>query len=250
MSTYRTAIDLTITAIDQRSRIFRNQVVAIVIVIFFPIVAAIALRTLWPLTFLLALAPVCGLFVWFDIRQVARWHSTILEMWARRDIGLLAFTHAMRANKMLPEATLNSMLGLLGTPEIAKLEINASARTRKTVASVVKFADTLGLRQIVVKACAAAIVSASICWAAAAGTWLPPSFTASILPMPLILRWLQASLHHQAKLAVQAASQDPDFNADTFHDLINHLSPKEAQALAHPWTNTGQLDRQVARPCD
>jgi hypothetical protein len=250
MSAYRTAIDQTITVINQRSRTFRNQVVVVVAIASGSTAGALALRTLWPLTGLLALAPACGLFLWLDTRQVVDWRSTILQMWGRRDIDLLPFAHAMRANKMLPEATLNSMLDLLGTSEIANMEIKASARTRKTVATVVKFADMLGLRQIAVKVCATAIVSAGICWSAAMGAWLPLSFAASILPLPLILRWLETSLHHQSKMAVQALSHDPDFDADTFHGLINHLSPKEAHALADLWANTESLDRRVARPCD
>ena len=104
MSAYRAAIDLTIAVINQRSRIFRNQVVVIVSVALGALIGAIALRMLWPLTGLLALVPVCGLFLWFDTRRVAEWRSAILAMWARRDIELLALGHAIRAVPNLPNS--------------------------------------------------------------------------------------------------------------------------------------------------
>lgn len=238
MPVYRTAIDQTITVIDQRSRTFRNQVVAVVAIASGSATGALALHRLWPLTGLLALVPVCGLFLWFDTKRLAEWRSAILAMWARRDIDLLAFGHAMRANPNLPESTLNSMLSLLGTSQIGTVEIQASTQTRQAVAAVAGFTDALGLRQLAVRVCATVIVSISVCWAAVAHAWSPLALTATILLLPLIQRWLQASLQRQSRAAVLAARQHPDFHADTFRLLIDHLPLGGGQASADPWVGT------------
>jgi len=234
MSDYRAAIDLTISVITQRSRVFRNQVVALVAIALGSVVGAVGLGKLWPLTGLLTLMPACGLFLWFDARRVTKWQSAILAMWARRAIDLLAFGHAMRANPVLPDATLNGMLSLLGTSQIGTLEAQASAETRQAVAAVARFADALGLRQFAAKVCASAIVSASICWSAAAHTWTPLALATPILLLPPVLRWLRLSLQRQSSAAIQFAQQDPGFDADAFHCLVDHMrTSKHAPPLIY-----------------
>ena len=246
MSAYPVAIDLTITTITQRSRNFRNQVVAFVVIAAVAVPGAVGLRLVWPLASLLFLVPVCGLFLWFDTRRVSEWRSAILAMWARRDIDLLAFGHAMRANPNLPESTLNSMLSLLGTSQIGIVEVQASSQTRQAVAAVVWSTDALGLRQFVVRVCATAIISFSACWAAVAHAWSPLALTATILLLPLIQRWLQASLQRQSRAAVLAAQQHPDFDANTFRLLIDHLPLGGRQASADPWVGTEPVGWQTA----
>ncbi len=238
MSAYRTAIELTISTVTERARIFRNQVVAVVVAGSFSLVGVVALRMFWPLTGLVTLVPVCGLFLWFDTRRVTKWRSAILDMWARRDIDLLAFGHAIRAVPNLPAPTLNSMLSLLGTAQIGTAEVQASSQTRQAVAAVVRSTDALGLRQLAVRVCATAIIAISACWAAVAHSWSPLALTATILLLPLIQRWLQASLQRQSRSAVLAARQHPDFHADTFRLLIDHLPLGGGQASADPWVGT------------
>ena len=246
MSVYRTAIDVTIDLITQRSRNFRNQVVAVVGVVTVALVGMIGLRMVWPLTGLLSLVPVCGLFLWFDTRRVAKWRSAIFDMWARRDIELRAFGLAIRAVPDLPEPTLNSMLSLLGAAQIGTVEVQASSQTRQAVAAVVRFADALGLRQLAARVCATAIISISACWAAVAHAWSPLALTAIILLLPLIQRWLQATLQRQSRAAVLAAHQLSDFDADTFRLLIDHLPLGGGQASADPWVGTGSVSWQTA----
>lgn len=245
---YRAAFNLTIAVVNQRSRIFRNQVAAVVAVALCSVVGAITLRMFWPLTGLLALAPVCGLFLWADTRQVAYWRSAILAMWALLHIDLLTFSHAMRANTILPVATLSSMLSMLGTSQIGPLEVQASAQTRQAVAAVVRFADALGLRQLAVKVCTTAIVSISICWAAVANAWWPLALTTTILLLPLIQRWLQVSLQRQSRAAVLAAHQHPDFDANTFRLLMDHLPLEGGQASMAHWTDLESANRRTAAP--
>ena len=237
---YRAAIDLTVYVITQRSRIYRNQVVAVIAVTFCSVVGAVGLRMVWPLTGFLSLIPVCGLSLWFDTRRVAMWRSAILDMWARRDIELLPFGQAIRSVPNLPEPTLNSMLSLLGAAQIGDVKVQTSSQTRQAVTAVVRFADALGLQQLAARVCATAIVSISVCWAAVAHAWSPLALTATILLLPLIQRWLQTSLQRQSRATVLAARQHPDFDANTFRLLIDHLPLGGGQASADPWVGTSR----------
>ena len=182
MSWYRTAIDQTIAVVNQRSRNFRNQVLAVVALAVTSVAAALALRGLWPLTGLVAIVPLSGLFLWLDTKKVGDWRSSILQMWARRDIELVAFEQAVRADPGLPEMTLDGMLNLLGTSQSGTVDLSPSVQTRGAVAAVVGFADVLNLRQFAVKVCATAIVSICIGWAAFAHAWSPLAIATPVLP--------------------------------------------------------------------
>jgi hypothetical protein len=191
----------------------------------------------WPLTGLLAIVPVCGLFLWLDTARVAKWRAAILALWLQRDIELLAFGHAMRAVPNLPEATLSSMLILLGATQTGGAEVGASAQTRRVVAAVAGFADALALRQLALKVCATAIVSISVCWAAAANAWPPLALLALLLPLPLIQRYFQSAFQRQSTAAILAAHQHPDFDADTFRRLIDKLPLGSGQACLREWAD-------------
>jgi hypothetical protein len=229
MSAYRFAIDLTITAITRRSRRFRNQVLAVVVI------GATALYMLWPPIGLFALVPVCGFFLWCDARQVTEWRSEILAMWARQDIDLLAFDHAIRANKFLPESTLNGMLGLLGPSPIGIGEREATTATRQAVAAVVGFSDALDSRYFAVKIGACAIASAGASWAVVVHAWRPLGLAAVILLLPLIGRWLRASLQRRSRVAVLVARQARGFDADAFCRLMERFFPGSGHASASRW---------------
>jgi hypothetical protein len=97
MSVYRTAIDLTIDAVDERARNFRNQVVTVVAGATCTIGAVVALRMLWPLFGFFNLIPICGLFLWLDAVRLAHWRLAIFALWAQRNVDLQAFGHAVRA---------------------------------------------------------------------------------------------------------------------------------------------------------
>lgn len=243
MSVYRTAIDQTMIVIDQRSRIFRNQVVAVVTITSGSVAGALMLHRVWPMAVLLVLFPACGLFFWLDTKRVVDWRSSILQMQVRRDICLMAFREAMRAVPNLPETTLTGMLNLLGTAQIGQIETQASVQTRQTVAAVVQFADTLALRQLAAKACAAAIVSVGVCWAAAMQTWQPLGLVAVALLLPLALRWLTVSLQRQSRAAVLAARQQPDFEADAFSLLIEQFPLGGGQFAGDGWIDAAAADK-------
>lgn len=223
MSVYQDAIQLTKSVVNQRARIFRNQVVLVVVIAFCSIGGAIALRQPGPLSGLLALVPVCGLYLWFDARQVARWRADSLSMWAKRDIDLLPFSHAVRANPILPRATIDSMLDSLATMQVGLLESRASAQTRQAVAKVAAIADALDLGQFAAKIGITAIVSTIAFWAAATRTWMPLCLAVAILFLPLILWRLRTVFQRKSRDSLRAASLHPDFDADIFCQLIDRL---------------------------
>jgi hypothetical protein len=231
MSAYRFAVDFTIIVLTKRAKTFRDQIVAVVVVTLLVMTASIAFYSPKPLVMLFGIAPLCGLFLLLDAKLLANWRVALLAVWARRDIDLSAFSHAIRAVPQLPEATLTSMLSLLGAAQDEKIEAPASVQTRQAASAVVQFADTLGLRQLAAKVCAAAIVTASVCWAAAAQAWQPLGLVAVVLLLPLALRWLKASLQRQSRAAVLAAREHPDFDSDTFRLLIQQF-PLGGQQLA------------------
>jgi hypothetical protein len=223
MSEYRLAIDLSIIVLTKRAKTFRNQIVAVVMFTLIVITASIAFYSPKQLVALLTLAPLCGFFLFLDAKLLADWRAAVLAVWARRDIDLLAFSHAIRAVPHLPEATLTSMLSLLGTAQVGKAEAQASAQTRQAVVAVVRFAGTLELCRLAAKVCATGIVTVSICWAAVGQAWQPLGLLGATLLLPLILQWLQTSLQLQPRAAVMAAKQHPDFDIDIFRSLTQVL---------------------------
>jgi hypothetical protein len=241
MSVYRIAIDLTILAVVQRTKLFRNQIVVITIVMLVSIIGAVAWRVFWPLAGCLFIAPICGLFIWLDTRQVASWRFAVMANWARCSIDLAAFIQAMRAVPNLPGATLAGMLSLLGNVQVGKLEALASNQTRQAVVAVVQFADALGLQQLAVKVFAAAIVTVAIYWAAAVQAWQPLGLVVAALLLPPVLRWLQAFQQHHYIAAILAAKQHPDFDADMFRSLIEQLPLGRGLLLADIWVESESL---------
>lgn len=240
MPVYRPVINLTIAAIAKRVQNFRNQIVAVVVVSLVLVIAAAAFYSLGPLVGLIALVPLCGLFLSLDAKLLADWRAFVLTTWAQRDIDMFAFNHAMQAAPHLPEVTLSGMLGLLGTAQVGKIEAQAAVQTRQPVAAVVQLADTLGLQQLGVKVCAAAIVAASVCWATAAQAWQPLGLVTAVLLLPLVLHGLKASLQRQSRAAVLAAQQHPDFNADTFRLLIEQFPLGSGQRAEDGWFDLPQ----------
>lgn len=232
MSAYESAIDLTTNAITRRSRSFRNQVLAVVSV---AVIGAVALRMLWLPVGLLALVPVCGFFLWRDARQVTEWRSEILAMWARQDIDLLAFDHAMRVNKFLPESTLSGMLDLLGSSPAGVVEGKATTATRQAAAAVVGFADGWDSRYFAVKIGACAVASTCASWAVVAHAWGPLGFAIVVLLVPLIGRWFRASFQRRSSAIVLAARQAPGFDADAFCYLMGRFFPRGRHVSAFRW---------------
>jgi hypothetical protein len=234
---YRIAIDLTLNVIVERSKNFRNQVISIVFISLCSAIAAAITYLPWPLTCLLVAGPVCGLFMLFDVRLLSDWRYEVLSMWSLRDIDRMAFSYAVRAVPSLPEATLNSMLSLLGKSQLASVEVNATVKTRQTVAAVIGLSDMLVLRQLATKVGASAIITGSVIWSVASQSWVPLGLISTVLLLPFVFRWIKWSLLLQSKAVVMEAKQHPDFDANTFRSLMEQLPLEGGVLLADIWTN-------------
>lgn len=222
---YRLVIDLTIAAVAQRAKNFRNQVVTLVLLSLVAAIGAIVLYNFLVFTFLIVLIPVCGLFLWFDTKLIAHWRSMILSNWAQRNIELNAFDHAMRAVPKLPESTINSMLDSLSILKLAPLEAQASTQTRQAIATVMSFIDRFDLHQLAVKVCASAIIAGSVVWSTATQSWTPLGLIVMVLLVPLVSRWNKLSLLRKTRAAVATAKLHPDFDVDIFGSLVQQQQP-------------------------
>jgi hypothetical protein len=238
ISVYRFTIDLTLTTVNSRARLFRDLVMVVVAIGLCSVVVIITIRMLWPLISFVALAPVCGLFFWLDAKRLSDWRMAVLAKWSRKEIDLYAFFKAMWAIPNLPEATLHGMLNLLGTWHVGPMEAKASIHTRQTVAAIVGFTEELGLRQLAVKVCASTIVAVSVMWATIAYSWQPLGLLAMILLLPSIFRRIKWSLRHQSRAVVIAAKQHSDFDADIFRSLIEQLPLGGGLLLADIWVES------------
>src|SRR5690349_2787902 len=113
MSAYRVGIELTMRTIERRARYYRNQVIAVALLILVDAGWALAARSVLPLLAILLLVPICGLFLGADHRALNDWRSALLEAWSRRDLDFTAFRDAIRAHPALPPDTAEAMLATL-----------------------------------------------------------------------------------------------------------------------------------------
>lgn len=226
MSAYRKAIDSTVDVITLRSHNFRNQVIAVVIVASGSLIACFVLGMLWPLAGWMALAPVCGLFLWLDARGLAEWRSSLLANWALSEIDLTAFGHAMRAHPALPKATLEAMLDSVGASPAAPARIlsSASPSTRRAIAATTAYSDAAALRDIVAKVCISAIVVMGAAWSAALHRWQPLALASVGVLWPLSSHVRRMSSRRSARLVVRTTDQD-DFDPEAFRIMIDVLVP-------------------------
>lgn len=134
VSAYRAAIDQTTVVIDRRAKYFRNQVVTIVAIT--AIVGAGALvwssAALWAW---LLLVPACGVFFYVDSRVLNQWRANVLEPWIAREVDLVAWSQAVRANPVLPKETVGAMLATLPTARDLVAEQKMLAPTRQAIAA-------------------------------------------------------------------------------------------------------------------
>ena len=223
MSAYKIAMSRTTQTIDNRARYFRNQVVAVVIVGMVSIVGAMVAWTLWPLTGLLLLVPICGMFSLFDGKLLNDWRSHLLASWAKQEVDFWGFRAAMEAIPTLPKATLQSMLDTLPSTPNWDMERAASQKTRGAVAAIVTAIHACHADTVALKVVGSAIAAVSVFCAAALKVWFPLLFIGVILSLPLLLKWMRRWRLRKLQASIVAAQPDPDFNAEAFEGLINHL---------------------------
>jgi len=137
VSTYRIAIDLTTETIDKRAKYLRNLIIGVVLVSLVAFGWALVSRMLFPLSFLLLLFPLCGLFYFLDAKLLAEWRCGLFSSWTTGEIDFGALNAAVRAVPTLPKDTLGSMLDTLPSAGDLLTEHQVSSPTREAVAAVV-----------------------------------------------------------------------------------------------------------------
>jgi len=104
------AIRLTTRTIDRRAASHRNLVITVVAIVLFSIITAGIMMSWLPLIGILSLAPVCGLFFYWDTHTVYLWQKQILKLWQGDVLDLNMFSKAIATISTLPQHTLKGML--------------------------------------------------------------------------------------------------------------------------------------------
>ena len=109
------AVNFTFRTLEQRSRQYRNLVIAVSLTGLGSIVMAAVLRRWIVLTGELALPLYFGVFLFFDHRVVMYWRRQVLKMQGERGLSIAQLTQTLTSLRHLPQVTLRSMLAVLNS---------------------------------------------------------------------------------------------------------------------------------------
>ncbi len=173
MASSKDALHLTTRAIDRRAFHFRNLVILIVVVSLGFVVGAIVERSFQPLLGWLTMIPLCGGFLILDSYLVGRWRRIILAMWTDEALNLDDFLVSITSLRMLPKATLDSMLATLPASQHGDF-VDRLAPERKHAIVDLCLRHHRGLRNATVVATLAYTIGAIFfVWAIMASDWRP-----------------------------------------------------------------------------
>jgi hypothetical protein len=129
------AIDITVRAIEDRARLYRNLVVAVSSVSVLSILLAVLFRHWIALTGFALLVPLTGGFLFFDCRLVRRWRAGIVEMARLRSLDVATFLKTISGFRHLPPNALKAMLSTIPasreesrqkTPQLEQANVGAN----------------------------------------------------------------------------------------------------------------------------
>jgi hypothetical protein len=107
------AVDLTVRTIEDRSRLYRNLVVAVGVVSVFSILMAVLFRQWIALSGVVLLVPLTGGYLFLDSRLVRRWRGGIVQMARLRSLDVVTFLKTISSFRYLPPNALNAMLSTI-----------------------------------------------------------------------------------------------------------------------------------------
>jgi hypothetical protein len=107
------AIDATLRALEDRSRFYRNLIVAVVLVSVASLLLAVIFLRWTPLFGLILIVPLVGGFLILDGRRVRCWRSEILQMFRAEAHDYSLFQKTIAGFRHLPPQTVQSMLATL-----------------------------------------------------------------------------------------------------------------------------------------
>ena len=109
------AINLTLRAMEQRTRCYRNLVVGVSLTLLGSLTLALVFRKWILLGGWLAPPLLVGCFLYLDARTVRAWRDRILEMRDQRGLDVAALEQTLTVLRHIPEATLRSMFTILNS---------------------------------------------------------------------------------------------------------------------------------------
>lgn len=173
MSAAKEAMHRTTDTLERRAFHFRNLVVLIVVVaLASPIVALVRWNPLWLMGWLAAL-PLFSCFLVVDHYLVARWQRKILDAWLAGELHLDNFVESMTSMRMLPRATLRSMLTLLpGVPQEVAVQ-RLPLDVKRHLGELAVFRSRLDRDSAIAVAVASLLGVGTVVWAAVDRNWLP-----------------------------------------------------------------------------
>ena len=107
------AIDTTLRTIQDRSKFYRNLVVAVSIASLASIVLAVFSRQWLTFSGLIIIVPLTGGFLFLDSHLVLQWRAGILDMERLRGLDLAMFLKTISGFRQLPPDSLKAMLATL-----------------------------------------------------------------------------------------------------------------------------------------
>jgi hypothetical protein len=107
------AINLTLTTIDRRIRLYRVLVVYVIVAgVGFPVASLITQAWLL-LAGLGFIIPAVGIYLWVDKRVVRTWAEVVTRLSHNQRLDLVQFKQTIMSFRHLPASTLKAMLSLV-----------------------------------------------------------------------------------------------------------------------------------------
>ena len=107
------AINLTLTTIDRRIRLYRVLVVYVIVAgVGFPVASLITQAWLL-LAGLGFIIPAVGIYLWVDKRVVRTWAEVVTRLSHNQRLDLVQFKQTILSFRHLPASTLKAMLSLV-----------------------------------------------------------------------------------------------------------------------------------------
>jgi len=224
LSSYRDAIDRTTQTVDNRAKQFRNLIVAVTLV---SVGATLWAGLAWswlPLTGILLLVPVCGLYLFLDGKLLNQWRKELFVTWASGEIDFWAFHEAIKPISRLPEDTLKSMLETLPNAGDLVTEQSVSKNTRWTTAAVVNMVHSCRSDAIAFKTVRYTIIGSVVIALTAFWRWQPLLGMAAVGLLFFLQRGVKAKRLSGARKKIQAAQLEPDFSTETFLEIVSQIN--------------------------
>lgn len=108
-----TAINLTLTTIDQRIKLYRGLVVCVIVIVFGVPLLGLYLGDWLVLLGEIVVVPAVVVYFYVDKHVVQRWAKHVHALSSEKNLDLRQFQTTMTSFRHIPAATLKTMLALI-----------------------------------------------------------------------------------------------------------------------------------------